>query len=109
METTPLVGIVMGSDSDLPVMKTAAEILEELDVPYELSILSAHRTPGRAYKAAGRGLGDYRRAGGAARQGDCRYTELPVIGVPVLQGFRRADALYSIVQMPPASPWRLLG
>ncbi|HHT47713.1 MAG TPA: 5-(carboxyamino)imidazole ribonucleotide mutase [Firmicutes bacterium] len=117
METTPLVGIVMGSDSDLPVMKTAAEILEELDVPYELSILSAHRTPARveayAKGAAGRGLRVIiAGAGGAAHLAGviAAYTELPVIGVPVLgKAFGGADALYSIVQMPPGIPVATVG
>ncbi|NLY90923.1 MAG: 5-(carboxyamino)imidazole ribonucleotide mutase [Firmicutes bacterium] len=113
----PLVGIVMGSDSDLPVMKAAAEILEELEVPYELSVLSAHRTPDRvetyAKEAAGRGLRVIiAGAGGAAHLAGviAAYTELPVIGVPVLgKTLGGADALYSMVQMPPGIPVATVG
>jgi len=93
-------------------MKTAAEILEELGVPYELSVLSAHRTPARveayAREAASRGLRVIiAGAGGAAHLPGviAAYTELPVIGVPVLgKAFGGADALYSMVQMPPGIP-----
>lgn len=108
----PLIGIIMGSDSDLPVMKTAAEILQELDVTFELSIVSAHRTPQRlftyAQQAETRGLDVIiAGAGGAAHLPGmiAALTPLPVIGVPVktatLQGF---DSLLSIVQMPAGVP-----
>lgn len=117
MDTAPLVGIVMGSDSDLPVMKAAAEILESFGVPYELSVLSAHRTPVRveayAKEAAGRGLRVIiAGAGGAAHLAGviAAYTELPVIGVPVLgKALGGADALYSMVQMPPGIPVATVG
>ncbi|PVF94302.1 Phosphoribosylaminoimidazole carboxylase [Serendipita vermifera] len=108
----PLVGIIMGSDSDLPVMKDAAKILDGFMVPYELTIVSAHRTPDRlveyARSAASRGLRVIiAGAGGAAHLPGmvASMTPLPVIGVPVkgstLDG---VDSLYSIVQMPRGIP-----
>lgn len=112
MSEKPLVGIIMGSDSDLPVMQAAAEVLDELGVPYELTIVSAHRTPKRMYEYAetayDRGLKTIiAGAGGAAHLPGmvAAMTNLPVIGVPVksktLSGI---DSLYSIVQMPPGIP-----
>jgi 5-(carboxyamino)imidazole ribonucleotide mutase len=108
----PLVGIIMGSDSDLPVMKAAAEMLEQFEVAYELTIISAHRTPNRLVEyAEGADKAGLKviiaGAGGAAHlPGMCAaHTSLPVIGVPVeskaLQGL---DSLLSIVQMPPGVP-----
>ncbi|CAG8441608.1 16881_t:CDS:2 [Acaulospora colombiana] len=108
----PLVGIIMGSDSDLPTMKACAEILESFDVPFELSIVSAHRTPLRmveyAKNAHKRGIKVIvAGAGGAAHLPGmvAALTPLPVIGVPVkgkiLDG---VDSLYSIVQMPRGVP-----
>jgi phosphoribosylaminoimidazole carboxylase PurE protein len=110
--TSPLVGIIMGSDSDLPVMRDAAEILEQLNVSFELTIVSAHRTPQRMFDyasaVAGRGLkAVIAGAGGAAHLPGmvAALTVVPVIGVPVaatkLQG---QDALLSIVQMPRGVP-----
>lgn len=110
--TRPLVGIIMGSDSDLPVLKEAASILEELGVAYELTIISAHRTPERlftyAQAAEDRGLEVIiAGAGGAAHLPGmvAAITPLPVIGVPVrtssLQG---VDSLLAIVQMPAGVP-----
>ncbi len=104
----PQVGIIMGSDSDLPVMLPAAEILKKFGVPFELSIVSAHRTPDRmrdyARTAPSRGLSVIiAGAGGAAHLPGmvAAQTALPVIGVPVkgstLDG---VDSLHSIVQMP---------
>jgi phosphoribosylaminoimidazole carboxylase len=104
----PLDGVIMGSDSDLPVMLPAARILDRFNVPYELTIVSAHRTPGRlvtyARATASRGLRVIiAGAGGAAHLPGmvAAMTPLPVIGVPVkgstLDG---VDSLYSIVQMP---------
>jgi len=109
----PLVGIVMGSDSDLKIMGEAAEFLEHLEVPFEVSIVSAHRTPERLYEyaatAEARGLlvliaG----AGGAAHLPGmlAAITPLPVIGVPVksrnsIDGW---DSLLSILQMPAGVP-----
>lgn len=104
----PLVGIIMGSDSDLPTMLPATKILDKFKIPYELTITSAHRTPARmveyAHSAVGRGLRVIiAGAGGAAHLPGmvASETAVPVIGVPVkasvLDG---VDSLYSIVQMP---------
>ena len=109
---TPLVSIIMGSTSDLPVMEKAAALLNELHVPFEMNALSAHRTPEAvesfAKQARGRGVKVIIAAAGmaAALPGViAANTTLPVIGVPVkgsmLDG---VDALYSIVQMPPGIP-----
>jgi len=108
----PLVGIVMGSDSDLPVMKDAANVLEELGIPWEIMISSAHRAPEKtsayAREAAGRGLrAIIAGAGGAAHLAGviAAHTPLPVIGVPIASGaMKGVDALYSTVQMPPGIP-----
>jgi 5-(carboxyamino)imidazole ribonucleotide mutase len=108
----PPVGIVMSSDSDLPVMQEAADILKELQVPFEMTIVSAHRTPRRLYEyaesAVGRGLkvivGG---AGGAAHLPGmvAAITPLPVIGVPVkTSALSGQDSLLSIVQMPAGVP-----
>jgi 5-(carboxyamino)imidazole ribonucleotide mutase len=111
--STALVGIIMGSDSDLAIMKAAAEMLEELEVPFELTVVSAHRTPLRmvdyASRAAGRGLKVIiAGAGGAAHLPGmvASITTLPVIGVPVkssnsIDGW---DSLLSILQMPGGVP-----
>lgn len=106
------VGIVMGSDSDLPVMKQAAEILEELGIGYEVVIASAHRTPEMVFEyartAAGRGLQVIiAGAGGAAHLPGvlAALTVLPVIGVPMAtKTLGGLDSLYSIVQMPSGVP-----
>ncbi len=108
----PRVGIVMGSDSDWPVMKAAAEALAEFDVAYEADVVSAHRMPeemltyGR--EAAGRGLSVIvAGAGGAAHLPGmlAAVTPLPVIGVPVpLKNLDGLDSLLSIVQMPAGVP-----
>jgi 5-(carboxyamino)imidazole ribonucleotide mutase len=106
------VGIIMGSDSDLPVMQEAAKILEQLRVSHEVSIVSAHRTPDRlmayAKEAAGRGIACIiAGAGGAAHLPGmiASFTHLPVIGVPVQsKTMSGVDSLYSIVQMPPGVP-----
>ena len=106
------VGIIMGSDSDLPVMKDAAQMLEELGVSYELTVVSAHRTPKRLYEysetARARGLSVIiAGAGGAAHLPGmvASITSLPVIGVPVMtKTLSGVDSLYSIVQMPPGIP-----
>ena len=109
---SPLVGIIMGSDSDLPVMYKAAEMLDKLEVPYEITIVSAHRTPDRmaqyAKSAASRGIKVIiAGAGGAAHLPGmvAAQTALPVIGVPVqTKTLSGVDSLYSIVQMPPGIP-----
>ena len=108
----PVVGIVMGSDSDLPVMAKAGKMLDDLQVPYEMTIVSAHRTPDRlteyAKNAAGRGIRVIiAGAGGAAHLPGmvAAQTVLPVIGVPVqTKALGGIDSLYSIVQMPPGIP-----
>ncbi|KAI9509125.1 Phosphoribosylaminoimidazole carboxylase [Russula earlei] len=108
----PLVGIVMGSDSDLPVMLPAAHILDRFGVPYELTIVSAHRTPDRlveyARSATPRGLRVIvAGAGGAAHLPGmvAAMTALPVIGVPVKgSSLDGVDSLHSIVQMPRGIP-----
>ena len=111
-ERVPVVGVVMGSDSDLPVMRAAAEALAEFDVPHELRILSAHRTPDEmlayARSATGRGLRVIvAGAGGAAHLPGmvAAATALPVIGVPIgITKLAGLDALLSIVQMPAGVP-----
>ena len=108
----PLVGVIMGSDSDWPVMSAAAEALAEFGVPHEVSVVSAHRTPGRmleyARDAADRGLRVIiAGAGGAAHLPGmvASATPLPVIGVPVpLATLDGMDSLLSIVQMPAGVP-----
>ncbi|MEW8560583.1 MAG: 5-(carboxyamino)imidazole ribonucleotide mutase [Candidatus Thiodiazotropha sp.] len=107
-----VVGIIMGSDSDLPVMQEAAKVLRELQVPYEMTIVSAHRTPTRLYEyarqAADRGLQVIiAGAGGAAHLPGmvAAISPLPVIGVPVKSSaLSGEDSLLSIVQMPPGVP-----
>jgi 5-(carboxyamino)imidazole ribonucleotide mutase len=110
--STPVVGIIMGSDSDLPTMVGAIAVCEEFNIPHEVAIVSAHRTPERMFEYAKtahlRGLKVIiAGAGGAAHLPGmvASLTPLPVIGVPVttrtLQG---VDSLYSIVQMPGGIP-----
>src|SRR5947199_7032712 len=109
---SPVVGIVMGSDSDWPVMEAAAQALDEFDVPHEADVVSAHRMPREmlAYgeQAAGRGLRVIiAGAGGAAHLPGmlASVTPLPVIGVPVpLKYLDGLDSLLSIVQMPAGVP-----
>ena len=109
---TPKVGVIMGSDSDLPVVEEALQVLDDFEVPYEVRILSAHRSPEEASaytrSAAERGLQVLIAAAGwAAHLAGMLAAEtiLPVIGIPVnsspLQGF---DALLATVQMPPGIP-----
>ncbi len=115
--TQPLVGIIMGSDSDLPVLKQAAEILRDFDIPFELTIVSAHRTPQRMFEYAqsahARGLrAIIAGAGGAAHLPGmvAALTPLPVIGVPIGHGpLNGQDALLSIVQMPRGVPVATVG
>ncbi len=111
-DQTPLVSIIMGSQSDWPTMRHAADILEELDIPFETRIISAHRTPDRlvefAKRARDRGLKVViAGAGGAAHlPGMCAsMTTLPVFGVPVKSRvLNGVDSLLSIVQMPKGVP-----
>ena len=107
-----MVGIIMGSDSDLPVMAGAAELLDELGISYEITIVSAHRTPERLYEYAK--TAKERKlsviiagAGGAAHLPGmtASITTIPVIGVPIqTKALGGLDSLYSIVQMPPGIP-----
>ena len=111
-ERNPLVGVIMGSDSDWPVMRAAGEALTEFDVPFEVGVYSAHRTPQRmldyARGAADRGVRVIiAGAGGAAHLPGmvASATVLPVIGVPVpLKYLDGMDSLLSIVQMPAGVP-----
>ncbi|MBI2612849.1 5-(carboxyamino)imidazole ribonucleotide mutase [Candidatus Kaiserbacteria bacterium] len=110
----PLVGIVMGSDSDLPVMQEAAKILEEFGIASEVHTLSAHRTPEAIVKYVKKSeAAGYKvficGAGGAAHLAGvvAAHTELPVIGVPLASakmGAAGVDALFSTAQMPPGIP-----
>ncbi len=110
--STPPVSIIMGSDSDLNVMGQAAEILEKFSVPYEMTIVSAHRTPARLYQYAHNAERNGLRviiagAGGAAHLPGmvAAITPIPVIGVPVKNSaLNGEDSLLSIVQMPPGVP-----
>ena len=109
---SPKVGIIMGSDSDLPVMSEAAKLLDKLNIEYELTIISAHRTPDRmdeyAHNAHKRGIKVIiAGAGGAAHLPGmtAAMTSVPVIGVPVKTStLSGVDSLYSICQMPPGIP-----
>ncbi|MHA6325367.1 5-(carboxyamino)imidazole ribonucleotide mutase [Roseivivax sp. CAU 1753] len=111
-ETAVEVGIIMGSQSDWPTMREAADILDALEIPYETRIVSAHRTPDRLWDygraAAGRGLkAIIAGAGGAAHLPGmmASKTRVPVIGVPVqTRALSGVDSLYSIVQMPRGFP-----
>lgn len=113
----PLVGIIMGSDSDLPVMKEAAKICEYFGVEYEVTVVSAHRTPERLFKyskeADKRGLRVIiAGAGGAAHLPGmvASITPLPVVGVPVkTSSLDGMDSLLSIVQMPGGVPVATVG
>jgi len=108
----PVVGIIMGSDSDLPVMEAAFQVLKEFNIPYEVKILSAHRTPDQhseySKSAMDRGLKVIiAAAGGAAHLPGvtAAQTILPVIGVPIKsKSLEGMDSLLSIVQMPPGIP-----
>ena len=113
---TPLVSIIMGSTSDLPVMEKAAKFLDDMEVPFEMNALSAHRTPSEvetfAREAEGRGLKVIIAAAGmaAALPGViAAQTTLPVIGVPIKGMLDGLDALLSIVQMPPGIPVATMG
>ncbi|MDX2309338.1 MAG: 5-(carboxyamino)imidazole ribonucleotide mutase [Hyphomicrobium sp.] len=111
-QSAPVVGIIMGSQSDWPTLKAAATVLDELGIAFETKIVSAHRTPDRlvtyAKSAAGRGLKVIiAGAGGAAHLPGmtASMTTLPVLGVPVMtKGLKGLDSLYSIVQMPAGIP-----
>jgi len=110
--TEPLVGIIMGSKSDWETMRHAADVLDQLGIPHETKVVSAHRTPKRLYdyahSAKGRGLRlVIAGAGGAAHLPGmtASMTELPVLGVPIeTQALKGIDSLLSIVQMPAGVP-----
>ena len=117
MSHKPLVSIIMGSESDLAVMKLAAKIMEDYEIPYEIKVVSAHRTPDRLYEYAQH---VQKRsveviiagAGGAAHLPGmvASMTQLPVIGVPVkLKELDGLDSLLSIVQMPGGVPVATVG
>lgn len=104
----PVVSIIMGSTSDLPILKKAADFLNEMQVPFEMNALSAHRTPREveafASGARDRGIKVILAAAGmaAALPGViAAMTPLPVIGIPIASTLDGVDALYSIIQMPP--------
>ena len=108
-----MVGIIMGSQSDLPIMRQAADFLKSLEIPYELTVVSAHRTPERMFdyakSAKNRGLKVIiAGAGGAAHLPGmvASCTTLPVIGVPILSSnsIDGWDSVLSILQMPPGIP-----
>ena len=108
----PLVGIIMGSDSDLPLMQEAAKVLQEFKVPFEVTALSAHRAPeavaNYSKTAAKRGLKVIIAAAGLAAHLPgviAAFTPLPVIGVPIKSSATAGiDSLFAIVQMPPGVP-----
>lgn len=113
----PLVGILMGSDSDLPIMEKAAEVLKEMGVPYEMEIRSAHRLPEKTahYAKTARERGIEVLIAGAGMAAHlagflAAHTTLPVIGVPIRSGaLNGIDALFSTVQMPPGVPVATVG
>jgi len=113
---TPQVSIIMGSTSDLPVMKKAADFLNDLEIPFEINALSAHRTPEAveefAKNAEGRGIKVIIAAAGMAAHLPgviASMTKIPVIGVPIKASLDGLDALLAIVQMPPGIPVATVG
>jgi 5-(carboxyamino)imidazole ribonucleotide mutase len=107
----PKVSIIMGSTSDLPVMKDAAKILDDFEIPFEMNALSAHRTPAEveqfAKGARGRGIKVIIAAAGMAAHLPgviASMTPIPVIGVPIKASLDGWDAILSIIQMPPGIP-----
>ncbi|MDR0429077.1 MAG: 5-(carboxyamino)imidazole ribonucleotide mutase [Tannerellaceae bacterium] len=112
----PVVSIIMGSTSDLPVMEKAAKFLDEMEIPFEMHALSAHRTPAEveafAKGAEGRGIKVIIAAAGMAAHlcgVIASMTTLPVIGVPINSSLDGMDALLAIVQMPPGIPVATVG
>ncbi len=110
------ISIIMGSTSDLPVMKKAADFLNSMEIPFEINALSAHRTPEQVEdftkNAANRGIKVIIAAAGMAAHLPgviASMTHLPVIGVPIKASLDGVDALYSIVQMPPGIPVATVG
>ncbi len=112
----PLVSIIMGSTSDLPVMEKTAKLLDEFEIPFEMHALSAHRTPAEvenfAKNAKSRGIKVIIAAAGMAAHLPgviASMTTLPVIGVPINSSLDGMDALLAIVQMPPGIPVATVG
>ena len=116
MQASPLVSIIMGSTSDLPIMEKAAARLDALGIPFEMLALSAHRTPREveefATTAKERGVKVIIGAAGMAAHlcgVIASMTSIPVIGVPIKSSLEGVDALYSMVQMPPGIPVATVG
>jgi 5-(carboxyamino)imidazole ribonucleotide mutase len=112
----PVVSIIMGSTSDLPVMEKAAQVLNDFRIPFELNALSAHRTPEEVEKfakgAAERGIKVIIAAAGMAAHLPgviAAMTPLPVIGVPIKASLEGLDSMLSIIQMPPGIPVATVG
>ncbi|MBN1768105.1 MAG: 5-(carboxyamino)imidazole ribonucleotide mutase [Prolixibacteraceae bacterium] len=112
----PVVSIIMGSTSDLPVMEKTAKILDEFEIPFEINALSAHRTPAEVEKfakgASERGIKVIIAAAGMAAHLPgviASMTSIPVIGVPIKASLEGLDALLAIVQMPPGIPVATVG
>src|SRR4030043_905925 len=112
----PLVSIIMGSTSDLPVMEKTARILNDFKIPFEMNALSAHRTPEEVEKfakgAAGRGIKVIIAAAGVAAHLPgviAAMTPVPVIGVPINASLEGLDSVFSILQMPPGIPVATVG
>jgi len=112
----PIVSIIMGSTSDLPVMEKTAEILNSFRIPFEINALSAHRTPEEVEKfsknAASRGIKVIIAAAGMAAHLPgviASMTSLPVIGVPIKASLEGLDSIFSILQMPPGIPVATVG
>jgi 5-(carboxyamino)imidazole ribonucleotide mutase len=112
----PLVSIIMGSTSDLPVMEKTARILNDMKIPFEMNALSAHRTPEEVEKfargAAARGIKVIIAAAGMAAHLPgviAAMTPLPVIGVPISASLEGLDSIFSILQMPPGIPVATVG
>jgi 5-(carboxyamino)imidazole ribonucleotide mutase len=112
----PIVSIIMGSTSDLPVMEKAAEILNDFRIPFEMNALSAHRTPEEVEKfaknAEARGIKVIIAAAGMAAHLPgviAAMTPLPVIGVPIKASLEGLDSIFSILQMPPGIPVATVG
>jgi 5-(carboxyamino)imidazole ribonucleotide mutase len=112
----PIVSIIMGSTSDLPVMEKTADILNSFKIPFEMNALSAHRTPDEVEKfaknAEGRGIKVIIAAAGMAAHLPgviASMTPLPVIGVPIKASLEGLDSIFSILQMPPGIPVATVG
>jgi 5-(carboxyamino)imidazole ribonucleotide mutase len=112
----PIVSIIMGSTTDLPVMEKAADLLNNFRIPFEMNALSAHRTPEEVEKfaknAAARGIKVIIAAAGMAAHLPgviASMTPLPVIGVPIKSSFDGLDSIFSILQMPPGIPVATVG